>query len=537
MNTSTITLYKDAKFDVFKRMSNFASKSDRDTYYNGLTKLTLNARYNKIGEPFLVDNDIATLSGYTSGKVAYKGIDWFFTVTDLYVIAEGITEVRYTLNAWETFRYAGNLTLGAGQITRKAMPNNHNDVLIEGGYVRSSIEPIAYNIIDVDTELGTSRRKPCVLAIGRDNTSDFTQIICLDIEDTSRNHALTNTSAFAKYIIDAMTESTPNFELIGMWYSSYEPDISQWTNTNKNRVYYIKVTDETFNMSKLLINCNVAGIESTTFNNDSYGFYAITDERGNIIYNVADGCLISRSYSMVLNITMSSCQWIGIVTYTQGTEVTKFSDIFSIACEPLDFFNDSWATYQSTQRQIDIDSRVVENNTSFFGSVASAGTSALSGAMMGAIAGPIGAGLGAVLGAGASVVGGAVNSLISGVYTNPKEQELTDEAYKRASDNLSLQGNGVNGVMFKAEFIDSANTPVDRFGAGFKRFNFDYMTIMKIQGEELVYGVPVNVITNDVDSEIANGPFQATCEVNGIPADWAGQVQQRLADGVIFSSG
>lgn len=535
MNTSTITLYKDAKFDIFKRMSNFESKSARDAYYNGLIKLTLNARYNKIGEPFLVDNDISTLSGYTSGKVNYKGLDWFFTVTDLYVIAEGITEVRYTLNAWETFRYGGNLTLGAGQITRKGLPNDETEILINSGYVRSSIEPIAYNIVDVDTELGNGRRKPCVLAIGRDNTADFTQIICLDIEDNSRNHALTNTSAFAKYILDAMVEAVPNFELIGMWYSSYEPDITQWTNTNKNRVYYVKVDESTFNMSKLLINCNVTGIEGNTFYNNTYGFYAITDERGNIVYNVADGCLISTSYSMVLNITMSSCQWIGIVTYTQGSKVTKFSDIFSIACEPLDFFNDAWATYQSTQRQIDIDSRVVENNTSFFSSVANAGTSALTGAMMGAIAGPIGAGLGAVLGAGASVVGGAVSSLISGAYTNPKEQELVDETYKRASDNLSLQGNGVNGVMFKAEFIDSSSTPVDRFGAGFKRFNFDYMTIMKIQGEEAVYGVPVNIITSDVDSEIDNGPFQAICEVNGIPADWAGQVQQRLTDGVIFS--
>ena len=91
--------------------------------------------------------------------------------------------------------------------------------------------------------------------------------------------------------------------------------------------------------------------------------------------------------------------------------------------------------------------------------------------------------------------------------------------------------------MFKAEFVDSSTTPVDRFGAGFKRFNFDYMSIIKIQGEEQVYGVPVNIITNDVDSEIANGPFQAVCEVNGIPADWAGQIQERLSDGVIFSNG
>lgn len=542
MNTSTITLYKDAKFDIYRRMSNFVSGVNQKAYYDGLTnKKTFGARFNKLGDPFIVAEDISDLIGYTTGRVTYKNHDYYFQIMDLYTIAEGTTEVRYQLNAWESFRYnpadAKGIQLGHGTITKL-----NYDYLGPKFMVRSEITPTAYEIEDLDIALGEAPRKPCVLAVGRDNTSDWTYFICLDIENTSRNHALTNTSAFAHYINDAMKTVSENFELIGMWYSSFEPPISTWTATNTNRVYYKSVTDSTFTMQSIVQTATIpVGKLNSIFGeakimNRYNKMVHFCDERGNIIFTLPDRMEMSSSYFMVLNMSMSSCQWIFNINYESVNRV--FTDTFTLACEPMDFYNDSWYAYQSTQRQTDIDSRNLENSKNAISGLAGVSTSALSGAIAGSLVAPgIGTMVGAVAGGIASTVGVAVDTLFNTLYANPKEQEITDVSYKRTADTLTLQGNGVNGTMMALEFISS--NPMQRFGAGFKVFTYDDYTTNLLDEIYSVYGCDCTIVTDNVDGRFPVGdniPFQATCEINGIPSNWAGQIQERLANGVFLSN-
>ena len=521
-------------------MSNFANVTAQNAYYSGLTKISYSARYNKIGDPFLVDDTITELAKYTYGRVLYKSMYWYFQVTDLYVIAEGITEVRYQLDAWETFRYQSSVTLGQGQISRMTK----DDTTYLRKLRNPEFEPYSEFCTDINQSWGSGNHNPCILGIGRNNTSDFPRMVCLKMVMNSHNYALANTSTFAKYINDAMQSVDENWQLIGLWYSSFCPDVEfgAWQSTGKNNVYWIKcdasepsTTMDDYYTQMRITTSEVPADNKTglVLHNSPTSRIVCCDERGNVVWTLPDCIYMDINHIAYLNMSMSSCQWEVFVTVTSGSETTI--DNFSIACEPLDFYNDSWYAYQSTQRQSDIDMRRLNTDSGFINTVTSAATGAASGAMLGALGGPIGAVGGAILGAGASIAQGAINTMFQSTYVNPKEQEITDASYKKASDTLSLQGNGVNLVM---AVIGSTRWKVPaRAGAGFKVLTYDDVTQHLIDNNEEVYGNYVIVNTMSVDDEIEGyeGPLTCNCEVGGIPSQWAGQIQERLASGVYMS--
>lgn len=529
VTTSTIQLFKDCRYDIYHNMSNFSDITAQNAYYDSLTKISKEAVFNKLGDPFIFDEDIVYLRDCTYGRVRYQEMWWYFQITDMAVNAQGRTVISYKMDAWETHRYQSGLTLGAGTITR------HSTEAINA--IRSEIQPISYDVTDFDIAFGSNPRKPTVLAVGRDNDNDFPVFLFLDIEDSSRNRILVNSSAFAKYFIDAMADIITNFQLIGMWYSSFRPTSGTWTYSGKNRVYYVKLSDGSVGLPHMMSyytipydNVETAGLLS----NDGYitnkfdRIAQFCDERGNVIFTAPDNTNINRSFDMILNMTLSSCQWLINVNYQNGS-----NDIIALACEPLDFYNDTWAEYQATQREVDIESRKLQSQSSTIGDITSLGTGVLGGALVGSVVPGIGTALGAFAGGIASAVGITASAQYSSEYKNPKEQQIVDKSYKRASDVITLQGNGVNGAMMRWQ-IQTETELYSRFGAGWKCFRYDHTTTVRISNQRKIYGNDVFYPTDDVDRYITNGPFRAVCEVKGVPSSWAGQVQERLAEGVIF---
>ena len=544
VTTATLQVFKNCAYDIYRNMSNFTSLSAQNAYYNGLTKLEKDVVFNKIGDPFILDEDIATLSEYSYGRIQYAGMWWYFQIMDMAVNAQGRTVVSYQLDAWETHRYQGNLKLGAGHITRSYGTTR---------VYRPNYEPDTWAIQD-DTDrddanaLTSGGYNPCVLGFMRDNTTDWCYFVCLDIEESERNAFLANISALAKYVIDAMANVSQNLELIGLWYSSFAPpltgSLSRWTSSEHNNVYYISATKEdadltnTLRASFKLVSSSARWIENTIG-----ARYFIADERGNPVFEFADNVYYSPTVTMILNMTMSSCQWlctIGMSESQSGTADLISYASFTIDCEPMDYYNDSWATYQATQRQMDIDMRSLENTNNAVGGATSATTNAingaLTGAMVGAVGGPIGAGVGAVAGLATSLIATGVSTLYNSSYAHPKEQEIIDNNYKRSADMLSLSGNGVNGSLWvwmnRNENISLRHN--ETAGAGYKKLIANESFMNLYESDVNVYGYYCNIITDDVDSEIADGGFTAVCEVTGVPANWAGQVQERLANGVMF---
>lgn len=558
VTTATLQLFKNCAYDIYRNMSNFTSLTAQNNYYNGLAKLEKDVVFNKIGDPFILDEDIATLSEYTYGRIQYAGMWWYFQIMNMGVNAQGRTVIAYQLDAWETHRYQGNLKLGAGQVTRRGDANvNGNDAYADFEII-PPFEPNDFYIEDCTDRSNVGHGTgggyyPCVFAFVRNNTTDWCLIVCCRLNDLTvneRNAFLVNTSAIIKYINDVLPDIGENLEIVGAWYSSYCPNMdgTKWVNTEKNGCWYADVLntneDLTYTLSASMWYDRDIPTSSPTLKNswtDKIERFYIADERGNAIFTFADNVYYGSSVHMILNITMSSCQWLcAIHEYDIKNNVTtlKGTQTFTLPCEPLDFYNDSWYQYQATQRQMDIDMRSLETKNQAVNGLANVGSSIIGGAVAGTMLAPgVGTAIGAVGGAVASLIGTGASALYSTTYANNKEQGIIDKSYKKAGDALNLNGNGVNGSLMV--WVNQNNASAFRiwqsFGAGYKTKISDE-TFNKFLATELnTYGRYYDIRTDDCDDCIMSDcAFTANCEVTGVPADWAGQVQERLANGVMF---
>lgn len=521
-------------------MSNFASVNEQNTYYNNASKFSYDCVFNKIGDPLLISEEMAKLLDFTYGRVRYQNIWYYFQVLEYKPNAQNQTTIYYEIDWWETYRYQIGIGLGTGQITRKATKPT---VELRPSYLPDSWATIDITLRSIEDPtaqpdpLLNGGYNPCVLAYARDNTTDFGCYICLDIVENQRNAFLVNIGGLVKFIVDVLPDISENMSLIGAWYSSFAPPLqgplSRWINTNKNGVYYIKATDKNADIqSTLRANCYA---NDTNLANSVTERYVICDERGNPVYELPDSVKCEGSFSMFLNMTMSSAQWLCSMRLSnigRNDEIGYAS--FTIDCEPLDFYNDSWTQYQSTQRQMDIDMRSLERTNSAVSQVLGSGESAIGGAVSGALGG-VGGGIGAIAGLGINLAGAGINYAYQSKYSHPKQQAIIDNNYKRAPDILSLSGNGVVGSLWMWLGGSGAIRKEETYGAGFKIWKPDNRFTTKYENDVSNYGYYTDIETDAVDDYIANGPFQANCEVNGLPYNYAGQIQERLRNGVWFS--
>lgn len=519
MVTGTLELFNNCKYDIYRNISNFENLESQESYYNSLNKISKSVTFNKIGDPFIVENDISELLPYSYGRVQYQNKWYYFQVNDLAVNAQGRTIISYTVDAWETMRYQYTIKLGAGQIERIG-------VLDVSNRITPPYSPRIKHLTDSTIKIEDIGYRPAVFAMYRDNTNDWVYPICLPIIKDAKNAYLVNVSALAKYIMDAMKTKIENGEILGMWYSSFSPLMNTWVPTDTNNVYYYNTLGEKTSIYHFqnVVGCSEA-VDSKISNTDTKKIIVV-DERGNIVYQLSDGISYNFDMQMILNMSLTSASWECYLT-SEDNSATNFQ----IPCEPLDYYVDSWQIYQSTQRQTDIDTRNLAMNQSLTSSLGSIGATAVTGAALGSVVPGIGTAIGAIGGA----VVGAVGSLAGyagSAYNSPKQQKILDTSYKNDRDQISLCGNGVNSALMA--WLNPTDSDFSAFGAGFKTITYDSYTTNLIDNDITTYGYYCDIVTNDVDSYIVNGPFKAECEVIGCPASFGAQIQDRLRNGVVF---
>lgn len=528
VTTATLNLFKGCRYDLYRNMSNFSSLSAQNSYYNGLTKITKSVTFNKIGDPFILNDDIATLLEYTYGRIQYENKWWYFQVDDLAVNAQGQTVVRYTIDAWETMRYQYDIRLGAGQITRIAtsLKDTYRAYLM-GSPITPRVEfvkPIS------ERGVGSSNIVPTIYGIFRDNNTDIPYyyvhtVVNSDLNKIANMHAV-------KDLTEDLKSDYSNITVLCAFYSTICVDVGDSTDWQRvSRVNATTWVNKNGTMSVLYatIQCNPsADVEyptSTRVMSTPEKPVAICDERGNIVYRLADNVVYANYIDMYLSMSGTTCAWDCFIKIDNSND--KFG--FSIPLEPLDIYTDSWAQYQSQQRQSDIDTRNLQMNTNLTSSLANIGASAGTGAVLGSVVPGIGTAIGALAGG----VVGAVTSLTgyaSSAYASPKEQEIKDNLYKKASDNVSLVGAGISGPVSR---YYNSGTRMDNT-IGFCKLRMSLEDLDFIEEYESVFGAMCNIPTSSCEDYIRTGPFQATCEVIGCPTTFGAQIQNRITNGVYF---
>lgn len=246
VTTATLQLYKDVNFDIFRMMSNFASLSAQNNYYNGLTALTKQVTFNKIGDPFILDESIEDLIDYIYGRVQYNGKYFYFQIDDIAVNAQGRSIVSYTIDVWETMRYQYRLELGAGTIDRISCevigPNGpiiDSDVV---PYFNGVDFPVrAWQRLDINS---SARIHPCVYALVYSNTENIAYYTMQRLNDNDEFRI--NIMQIVQYMMNDLKDSgqqpLENITMIGAWFSMIDiSDNSAWIDTNKEhgtRTYY-----------------------------------------------------------------------------------------------------------------------------------------------------------------------------------------------------------------------------------------------------------------------------------------------------------
>lgn len=548
VTTATLELFKNAYYDIYRNMSNFANLSAQNSYYNGLTKLSKQVTFNKIGDSFILDESIENLLSYTYGRILYNDKYFYFQVDDMGVNAQGRTVISYTVDAWETARYQYGMRLGAGTITRMAPSLKSSTESVITGL---PIEPrvLTNKPITRQTYQNNDVLHPCIYGLFWSNEENKARYYCHVLNDTDT--ALVNNMQALNYVTGDLGAKFQNIEILCAFYSTIQValDTGYWVNANPSggtKTYYYDSIEATSMYQILQIDPdhdNEIEGDETSLRSTPEKPIAFCDERGNIIYRLPDYVSYGRILYCYLSISGSSGAWdCYLWKYpnpdSSSPSVSEYAS-FSIPMEPLDIYNDTWATYQAQQRQADIDSRnaqLVKENTTSIGNISGG---VIGGAVTGAMAGSVVPGIGTVVGAVGGAIAGAVGSLASslvGMSANQryatKEQQILDSLYKKKSDAINLVGSGVQGAISR---WDLSTTTINRVQTGWNLLVLDDMDSSLIDDYEDVFGVPCYWPVDDCDGRIRDGPFRADCEVYGAPSAWCAQVQQRLANGVLFS--
>lgn len=528
-------------------MSNFASLSAQNTYYTGLEKISKNVVFNKIGDPILLDIDISELLGYSYGRIDYEGKYWYFQVADLAVNAQGRTVLSYIIDVWETMRYQYDLKLGAGTVVRMAPSLKSSRSGIRTGLPITprvlTTKPITKMVDGANDVI-----HPCIYGLFWDNDGNKAYYFCHVLNDGDT--ALVNNMQCINYINGDLRVKFPNIEILCAYYSTIKVLLATgyWYNANPEggtKTYYYDNISQTGMYQTLRIDTEYQS--DIDYNDVSLRAtpekpLAVCDERGNIIFRLPDFVSYGTVLYCYLSLSGSSGAWdCYLWKYPSeddtGQAVSEYA-MFSIPMEPLDIYNDAWATYQAQQRQADIDSRnaqLVKENTTSIGNISGG---VIGGAVTGAMAGSVVPGIGTVVGAvGGAIVGavGSIASSIVGMSANQryatKEQQILDSLYKKKSDAINLVGSGVQGAI--SRWVQTSS--INRCSVGWNLLVIDDMDLDLIDDYDSTFGVQCNYATDDCDSMIRNGPFRADCEVLNCPASFGAQIQQRISTGVYFS--
>ena len=497
---TTVEIFKNCNIDNISRVSSYSTLSNQNLYYEGLitagSGVQLVGTFRNIGEPILLPLSFDSVIQYNYGRFKTGDIWYYFSIVDLESVNGGKTRISYKLDCWETARLQMNVSLGRGMIRR----SSYNF----GLYKKSEIQPIrsSYNKLDLfNQNLGSNI---CVLIFYRDSSSNTNNIYELDLEyDVLDKIVKCKWNEFLN-VIPGYADSN----IIGAWISPISAKTLKsifWETVNDENQYWklYKMVDTSFYLGF----SGYLNLSNTILSNDTQTD-SICDMRGNIIWS----CPYQKTYTtecqVILDISPTTCKW------SCKLASSEFYDHeFTIPCEPLSNFTDSYLEYFVRQRETDINTRKLANQKGLASGIVSSGSAAGIG---GITSGAVGAGMG-----GLSVISSIGNYAI-GEYYGPKEQAITDKAYEKANDELSLIGDSIASLLLKT-------------GCGVKiiRETYDSYTNLRIANEVANQGHSVDIMSNNCQQYYTIGYMSGEFEILGnIPESWKVQIKSRFEGGV-----
>ena len=493
----TVDLYKMSDLDGKNYIKKFTSLEEQNEFFKNPNK-SYQGNFNKFQEDLIIAKNYIDCIPYNYGRFKYHGKYFYFTVVDVKVINETKCAIQYDFDYYETARFQFNVKLKKGIVYRtsvdfKSIIRTPHSFDNKGKYKFTSVDSLTDGLDIIVYTWDSQDNKQHIYV--------FERISLNDIRFYNYYTLLKNAGVVS------------SFDDIKGCYIIPDKCINALSLTPVTSATTVPI-GEVVSESSLYASRNI----HITNNLKTTSFF---DSRHIKIWECPKNRVIEdeevRVYYYV-DITATSCNV--IVVFLEMPEET-----FSFACDSVDVFNDQWLEYSYRQRQSDIDNRKISNKMNLANSLSNTGTSMLNGAFAGGASG-VGGGIGAIGGALSSLVGGVTSYAISDYY-GQKQQDVIDKNYKKALDNLLLQGSGyaqynINGFGF---FNEENVSPDEK--------NLIEETIK-------TYGYESNCYYSNIQEyidylNIHGGFTKLTSEIMGeIPDNWKSHIQARFEGGITF---
>lgn len=477
----TVKLFKNSKVDGVTRLGNWLSKSEQIAYFDTLVSKTYDVPTVKLGAPLRINDKLNNLLGYGYGCIDYgDGFRYYFSVADLEMVTESITNISYTIDVWDTAKTQTNMVVKRATITRYPKP------------VGKTVNPYSEDYT-IRTRMQTNGAWS-VIALYRDSVSNVTKTLV-------KNNANYEDFVSGEWLEPAFTAT--NVISAGIVMDS-------WTDAELQEYGFEQTGTTWVKVGVPVIRCH--SLFSGTIGNDGTTWYEICDLRGNVVFKVPYATTLTYVSGLV-DISASSINLRYALVDTKGTYY-----FVAIPSEIPTVISDAFQEYYTRQRSIDTETRNLQMNQQLVSGIASSATGAVGGAVGGSMAG-MGAGVGAVAGVATGIISAVGNYAVSAYYS-PKQQAIIDKSYYYANDTISMIGgasvflySGVEQGLVKVEWDDEIKTQYAQ--------------------DVAINGYYVNCATSTFNSMLIDGPIQATIEVTGdIPIAWKEQITNRFANGV-----
>lgn len=500
----TVDLYKMPDLDGKNYIKKFSSLEEQNKFFEKPNK-SYQGNFNKFQEDLIIAKNYIDCIPYNYGRFLYHGKYFYFTVVDVKVINETKCAIQYDFDYYETARFQFNVKLKKGIVYRtsvdfKSIIRTPYQFDNKGVYFTSSLSDLRYPLDIIIYTWDSQHNKQHIYLLKNINIFDIRFFNYYTMLKTV-NLVSSFDDIKGCYIIPDKCLKTDGLPNVG--------------NDKTPPIYVIKLELNLRNSEKIHITNN---IETTSF----------FDSRHVKIWECPKNFVIEDKEVTIdyyVDITATSCNVLVQIEELKGEE-------FSFTCDSVDVFNDQWLEYSYRQRQSDIDNRKISNKMNLANSLSNTGTSMLNGAFAGGASG-VGGGIGAIGGVLSSLVGGVASYAINDYY-GQKQQDVIDKNYKKALDDLLLQGSG-----YAQYYLD-----------GFGFYNVKNIKTQLIDGgliysnliEETIktYGYVSNCYYSNIQDyidylNIHGGFTKLTSEIMGeIPDNWKSHIQARFEGGVTF---
>lgn len=507
----------------------------QNEYYSNLTdKKEIDGNFNKFGEPITIVGDYGDYCGYNYGRFKYRDKYYYFSVVDYIVINETKLNVIYAFDYYETSRYQFNVSIGKGTINNitKDYPNGPISK------IPKSDNGLGIQILSRDLDNSYYYRGVVFYVYNSPDRADINGIYIYKCPSETAGivggfYAKVLNGDIVNELIYYMGSLASGFDVNDIRGAWLVPNIIT-DNILDNSHSWVRLTRNDVNLDLW----KHSAFSTEPYNDFTYTkrvnlkrtdteYTAFIDYNGSVIWDMPTGFYFdtNRPVHFTLDVCASSCELKMSIDYRN----MSFENVV-YPLPAITVFNNTYLEYTARQRQADIELRHTNNQQQLTNGLVNIGSSVIGGGVAGAMAGGKS---GAGIGAGAGFVSGYV-SAVGGYFVNEYygniQQNIIDNQYKRAVNNMLLHGNSL------IERLD---------GSVFGFYNVYYYGDLGTNRTNKIietYGIEINQHYPNIQEYIdylntlsTNEYVRGSFEINGaIPDNWKRQIQDRFNGGVTF---